>query len=485
MINYILIPIVLIVLGHFMFILKKNQFRLNSSFNWYKNKFFGTVIEKTIKNSNSNNIKNRSSSKFKIKESNKETDLSEILPFNVEDTGNLSDQERELRIKLIEKVKKKPAFFYENGEKKIIVPLESIVFLNNDFNPLVNESGEIIIRIDETSRGDKKEFKIYSEDSGEVYLEQDPGVRKSLEDLGKIVKNSNVSLDEIHSMVAEKIKENDSRDKKVESVNDKVEEEKFEISLPEDLLEDLDMEVEDGVSSKQEIPSIEDIVSDIEVGNEKKDNEKVNEFSVEDIVDEISVESNEIISENKEESIKDFLYNKEWSYVSESKFNWRDIEGSLKNVLTGDNLSKFYANIVKHKLVIMNDNKTAIFIDNIILYNSISHLFGNDHKNIMTKFSKMPPKIFNSYKKTLVEILENDLFDINREKSFGVAIFQEGGRCFKGFGLWIILDRFRIAFDKSEEFDFFRSFPLSSNYKVSDSKTGCVALISSADNIEI
>lgn len=493
MFELIIFAIFLIIFGHFIFIMKKMDFDVLLSLTWYKNKFISEG-KKKMNREGSSKIEDKPNKKSLVKETKKtisNLSLEDRLPFKVTDSADMSVEERKLRERLINKVKKKPAYFYENGEKKIIVPLESLVFLNNDFNPLTSENGDIVIRIDETHVGDKSRYKIYSEDTDEVFLEPDKEQMEAMESLKVIAKEEDISIEEIHELVKKRgiEKAKIEEEKKIkEEKSKKIKNFEPSIELDNDSIKkDADKKVESEVLDFEiEIPA--DMLEDIEI-EEESDNSG-NLFSMEDMLDSIEGSDSE---GNKKEVIKkdfgdknivNFLSTRHWESVEGSRLDFKGLEDSLKNLIS-ENIFKLFSNIVKHKSIVMNDNKTAVFVDNIIMYNSISRLLGNNHKTNMAKFAKIPPRVFNVYKSSMETILEEYLFDIGRDKKFGVAIFSEGDKCFKGFGLWIELDKFKIVFKEDDDFDFFRSYPIASSLKVSEGKNGCMPLIPSPDNIEI
>jgi len=487
LIIFLLFTIFILWIGHFLFILKKVDFNFESALNWYKNKFFNKKNKKVNVNVNENKSNNKPVVNIKTENTiEHKIDLNEfnqIMPFKVETEDTLSEEERKLRAKLIEKVKKKPAYFVENGEKKIIMPLEAIVFLNNDFNPLTNENGEIIIRIKEKN----EQYKIYSEETGDVYLDPEDSNEDSIimKELQNALRENNVSPEDIQNLIKDKKSKKDNlieKDKKNEEDSEKTlnleksseknkkdlksnqeSEEDFEVFIPEDILEDLDIDSkEDKKENTEEIFSMEDMLGSVE--KELKEEEKS--------------------KDNIDISIKELLKNKKWESIEGASLDFKNIEESLSNLLE-NNLNKFLSNIVKHNNLIMNENKTGIFIDNMILYNSLSRLFGNNYKTIISKFGKIPPRIFNSYKKSMEDLLGDLLYDINRDKRFMVSTFSNGDKCFKGFGLWFKVDIFQNAFEKNEDFDFFRSYPIEDKIKVKEGLSGCAPLVSGIDDIEI
>jgi len=496
LIIFTLFSIFILLIGHFLFILKKVDFNFKSTLNWYKNRFFNRQKKKEKFNKNKE--------KIKVTENSKETnniehkinlnEFNQIMPFNVKTEDTLNEEERKLRAKLIEKVKKKPAYFIENGEKKIIMPLEAIVFLNNDFNPLTNENGEIIIRIKE----DNNKYKIYSEETGDVYLDPEDSNEDNIimKELQNVLKENDISPEDIQRLIKdkknriseEKIDPKKSKEKIENKEDQNIETDNENIKKDNEDNENLTLESKKKNKEDFEIFIPEDILEDLDIKSKEDIKEKSEEiFSMEDMLGTVEKELNEENNKNEDidnVSIKELLKNKNWESIEGASLDFKNIDESLPNLLE-NNLNKFFSNIVKHNNLIMNENKTGIFIDNMILYNSLSRLFGNNYKTIISKFGKIPSRIFNSYKKSMEEILSDFLYDINRDKRFVVSTFSNDNKCFKGFGLWFKVDTFQNAFENNEDFDFFRSYPIENKIKVKEGLSSCAPLVSGIDDIEI
>jgi len=496
----ITLSIFMLFLGHIIVVLSKVDWSLKGLILWHKHKIdkfvknnFNEVedIEEIIKPACNikTEIKGIKKENYpikekleKINEETESTDLNSVFPFKVLDNSDMSQAEIELRQRLIKKIKEKPSYFMDNGEKKLVVPLESIVFLNKDLNPLVNEYGEIIIRIKEEKHANLTGYKIVLEDTGEIIFDNDIEVVSALKELDELSKAKNISLKEINEMLKEKIKEREALDNKEEKPkslileeleetpeedkeNEKTEEveEKKELLLTEEDLEDLMEEIEEN-TEKPKLNSLDSLIEEFEEFEEDSENEE----ELED-------------SEDKEESVLELLKSLKWQEKKGIEFTPKDFKSFIENTFeTEEDKIKLFTNILKHKNLVFNDNKTAVYVDNIILFDSISKLFGNDSEIIFNKFAKIKGEIQKSFERNFLATFEEEI-----TKKFSLSFFTDGSNCFKGYGIWFSLDSFKPVFKNDEEFDFFRSYPIT-KYKTTQRNEECKArFISNKDNLYI
>jgi len=499
MIELFILSLIFLFLGHFIIVLSKVNFSFSGAINWHKKKLKKLLSEQKKKRVTS------SKKEMQVKDSIEEKedrygkiipedidnlDLDSVFPFKVLDSKDMSRAEQELRFNLIKKVKERPSYFIENGEKKLIVPLEAIVFLNKDLNPLVNEYGQIVIRIEEKNQANLTKYKIVLEDTGEVLFENNDNVMQALKELDKISKSQNISIEEINELLKEKIEKRNREEKEEElpkylqkeevlsQEENEIEEEESEIKteevlssedLEELMLEELAQEEDTKVTSMESL--VEDF--DTEVAEEE---EKA--LLPEDIEEESPLEEDN--DTEKEESVFELIKNKKWEFIEGLEFTPRDFQFFIENTFSSEeNKRKLFNNIVKHKYIVFNDNKTAVYVDIIILYSAISKLFGNNEDIIFNKFAKIRQNMQKSFEKYFLivfsEELANDRFHLN--------YFTDNVKCFSGYGIWLTIDSFKTVFNTDEEFDFFRSYQLS-NYKVSTKKENCKSrLISNKDNL--
>jgi len=488
----ILLSIFLFIIGHLFYILYKVDWSFSGLIKWHKKRLFlflNEVVEKENKKNNLSPILNEElvKTKDKIKDeldiSNiKNENLSDLFPFKLFNKENVSEKEQELREKLIEKVKKKPSYFVENGVKKLVVPLEAVVFLNNDLNPLVNEYGEIILRIEENKIANLTGYKIVLEDTGEILFENDENIKESLKELDRLTKEQSISIEEINEMIKNKIKNRiEEEEKTIEEENlnnmnktlglsDKKKDEEEEISSnissdeiisEDDLLDLVGDDFEDEIEEVKDVISIDSLMETI------------------DSEDDLFETEDEDINKKESESVIELIRKKEWQEIEGIQFTPKDWDAFFKNNFsTNENKIKFFTNIIKHKNNVFNDNKTNLYIDIMIIYSSISKLFGNDADIIMKKFAKMPNNIRKSFESNFIHYFNDDL-----NGTFSKKYIKEDSNCFYSYGILIILESIKEVFKDDEEFDFFRSYK-TNNYKLISKSDNCnTKFISSIDNL--
>ena len=463
MLEIIMISMFLLIIGHILFVLKRVDYSFTGVLRWYLNllKRNKEVLNKKDKNKNLNKG-------IKTKEHiipDNDTNLNNIFPFKIFEPHEMTKSERELRGKLIEKVKQKPSYFMENGKKKLIVPLEAIVFLNNDLNPLVNEYGEIIISIKEEKHAKLTGYKIVLEDTGEVLFENNSEIISALKDLDTLTKENELSIEDINEMLKEKIRKRNESELE-EGIPDYLKQKELKVPEKEEFEEEFEEELPENILTEDELNDL--LEEEIEESLVKKDNLK----TLEDLI-----ESEE--SEESEESVLEMLRNLKWQEIEGITFTPRDFNSFFNtNFASNENKNKLLINILKHKYLVFNDNKTAVYVDNIVLYDSISRLFGNDNDIILNKFAKMKGNIQKSFEQSFKSVFEEDI-----SKRFSLNTFKNDNNCFVGYGVWFKLDSFKSVFKTEEEFDFFRSYRTNKYFVIGKSENCKSKLIPNKDNL--
>jgi len=531
----ILFTLTIILTFHFIYILYKNDLSIKNTIFFYKNLFIKKEKEKekevlltqeNIEESENNII--QTPEQEEIENGNKE-----VLPIDLTLSKDLSEEEIKIRKKVLEKIKHEPAFYKEGGRKKMIVPLESIIFLNKGLNPLVNENGEIIISIKENKILEElKEYIITLQNSGEILYQSDEEIIDSLKSLIQISKQSNIPLNEMAEIFRDKL------DKKTKIKNE-IREEKNEIKLeepelspeeieamkpkkkeikleepelsPEEIeamkpkkkeikLEEPELspeEIEAMKPKKKEIKLEEPELSpeEIEAMKPKKKEIKLEEpelspeeieamkpkkkeDSIKEKVNKLKDSNNKEIVIKKEKTIKEFLQNKKWQHGENMSIDFKNLKRSLTTAFSNDfNLQSFALNIAKQQPIIFNKSKTVAFIDIKIIYVAYARLFGIDYDTYINKFQKLTPKMFNDFKEGIIESLDKYISDlITGNKKFATSYFDESGISFRGNGIWLELDFFKLCFN-DEEFDFFKSFPYNDKIHLSEKKPNSTPLI--------
>lgn len=194
---------------------------------------------------------------------------------------NKNDQSSNVSTDIIKKMQSNDRFFNESGKKKLIVPLEALVFLTKDLNPLVDNNGEIIINIkeeeDEEIRN-LKEILITIRDSDEIIYKTDEEIISSIRALFVLMKKENLTLDKIKENIVGKIKS---------QANELKEEAESKI-----IKESEDIIISSPVANKKEIKTVDPIKPKIEIPAEPKVKEPT--IVKEDIETEIKESANPI-----------------------------------------------------------------------------------------------------------------------------------------------------------------------------------------------
>lgn len=548
---YLLFISWLIFITHFLFMFFKSDMDFNITIENYK-ELKNKIVNKNVltkKNEISENIveitkediENNLKELEKI-ELNKSKDLDinleknlvnpEGFPIDLSLTKDLSEEEKLVRDRVLKKIKTEPSFFYEGGRKKMVLPLEAILFLNRGYNPLVNENGEIIISIKEHKIMEElKEIIMSLKSNGEVIYKSDEEIissmkvlidlsrqfEKPIEEIGKMflnklnekIVNENNAIDtitenknkEINIAIEVDNKQNDNIE--VKNIDQKIILEEPEISEEELLSLTVNKKV-----IKTELKDNNEQINKKEVLNEtglteeelnemlnpvkNNSNENISLMSTEDLLLaemsslKIETKTENITIDSNDKNIKSFLQNIKWSSGNNISMDWKNIESSILNILENtDNYSSFLRNIIKQQPLVFNDSKTVVFVEIHIIYVAFAKLFGVDYDTIISKLKKMPARIFNEYKEGMAKAFGDHVSDlITGEKNMSVNYFYEGNTFYRGTGIWLTLDIFKICL-KDEEFDFFRSYPYNDKIKLGTKNNNSIPLINDIESTEI
>jgi len=457
---------------------------------------------------------------------------------------DLNDSDRKIRENVMKKIRTEPVYFEEMNRdgsisKKLVAPLEILMFLNKELNPLVNEHGEILLSAkEEKVVGDIKAIIMELKSTKEIIYESDEEIVSAIIGLLEISRKHGVSFEEIGKAFTDKLSDSPSNKKVEEKPEEPKPEKKPEEPKPEKKPEEPKPEKkpeEPKPEKKPEEPKPEKKPEDPkpekkleepkpekkpeEPKPEKKPEEpkpkqkrpqprarkemdsleedlddllEGEELSDEDIdVDGLSLPIMDIEipsdkgAEDDSENIKTFLSAKHWQNVESASINWRDMNETLKNIFEGAGMSALANNISKQTPLVFNDNKVAVFIDIQIIYVAFARLFGVDYQTVISKLRKMPKAIQNKFNSGLEHALEQYLTDIvSGRKGVTHEYFTEGTDSFKGIGVWVTFDFFRECF-KDEDLDFFRSYPYNPEISLGQNKQNCSPLVQDIGSTEI
>lgn len=567
---YVFMFIWFLFVSHFMYIFYKKEFDIPDTLNWYKDLYqllnknknlLKNKVSEDLK-SNFNEIKEivkedliKNKQELKEKEELKKNDLTKLdttnckqpegFPINLCLSGALNKEEVMVREKIFKKIKTEPAFYHEGGQKKMILPLEALIFLNKGLNPLVNEQGEIILSIKEDQfLEDLKKIIMYLKAAdNEVLYQSDEEVLDAIKVLAMLASENNLTLQQLAEITKNKLvlkAEEQGLDIKIESTDTEIiiskkntEIETLEIiDNPSNLKEDKEATsikeslnktiMEDTVDykkfdKKENFKDTQENIKEEFMGNLKTINQEskveilptkdkeglLNNEAVSEVISvtdlgfpDISMEElmeqelkgliNEQTEEKKDNNITEFLHNLPWKEGSGLEKS-QEKEGFEKNITS--NISEFIQNIAKQKVLVFNDNKTNVFIDRKILIIAYSKLFGINYQSTLSFIERMlkaRPEAFNqNFNQAIIDSLEEYVSDlIFGKKIFGVSYFVENNESYQGYGIWVNIEMFRKCLI-DEEYDFFRSFPYNSNIKVGSSSKKQAELIKDYSNTEI
>jgi len=398
------------------------------------------------------------------------------LILNICDNNDYTEEEKILRAKILDKLKKNPTYFQEDGINKLIVPLEIMVFLNNDLNPLVSENGEIILSIEQTQN---KSYIIKDKETNKEIFKSEEEQAEAIKELQSLAKEHGVPLSELKDTIKEKLNEKTEENKKsVESQNEKTIKEESEKTKREEEKKEITKQ-----KNEETEKIIEDIGDDL-IDEDLSDIEPT--IKIEDIEETLGDELSELIEKeekteetiDKEQTIKDFLQKRKWQEGENMIVNWKEIKDVVINTFQNEvNLHAFLSNIIKQKPLITNDNKTAVFIDIKIINKAFAELYGADSEVLLKKLSRMPNKLSEMYQVGIELALSDYISDlITENKRMSTSYFTDGSKNFKGYGLWLKTDTFSLILNQ-EDFDFFRRYIYNDGLKMSVQSSNSIPLI--------
>lgn len=122
------------------------------------------------------------------------------IPLNICLNEDMTKEELFIKQKVIKIVSKKNQKIVDGGKEKLVIPMESILFLTKNMNPLVSESGEINIKVsdidDINNRAEDKAMKrikqmvIEYKDGGEISTEDNELIEAINELIDKKINNN-------------------------------------------------------------------------------------------------------------------------------------------------------------------------------------------------------------------------------------------------------------------------------------------------------
>lgn len=390
-----------------------------------------------------------------------------------------------LRKEIIKKLANLPEYVEkDDGSKVMVVPLEALGFLNRYLNPLVNEQGEIVVKMKEDPIiEDIKRIIISLKNDDEIIYKSDEELLQAVKEVILIAKKMKLPVSE----AVKKFKEGgknvedghlaDKNEKKSERENGKSGSEKDSFKQKSkkesiDKKEAIDSkenaDKKEVIESSQEKKSTEefdmddigdDILPSMEDLADIKMPEEFEEISLQDaIAKNVKNDKKDEEGEGKKsaDSVYEMLASKKWKEgknLPAFSVNRMEIAKTVEQAIT-NNMREFVSNIVKQAPIVFNDSKTEAFVDQKIIIVALAKLYGPDAAGILAKLKKLPVSVSGEMKKGFAAALKPYM---TKEK-MQYWTFKKDGFCVKGFGAWLDKDFFKIGFDEDGEFDFYRSF---------------------------
>jgi len=218
MIEYLMFGVIIWIVGlsHFFFVFFKNESDFDRTISFYKNIFkkgdktevqdivaTNNEEEKNIdkKNDNKNVVDNE------VEEITKKRDPYGF-PIDLSLSNDLYTNEAILKQKILKERFSKGRIYSENGETKLIVPMEALLFLNKGYNPLVNEEGEILISYEENETVvEIKEIIESLRDSSDSFGFSNEDIVNSLRSLVLLSRDLNLPIKDIAEKFKDKLNE--------------------------------------------------------------------------------------------------------------------------------------------------------------------------------------------------------------------------------------------------------------------------------------
>lgn len=404
-------------------------------------------------------------------------------------SDSLSKEEIIIREKVLKILKQKKQTLFDGGKEKLIIPMESILFLTKKYNPLVSEEGDIVITIKKDNSAPDElinELAIKLE-NGETLYEDDKNLMNSIVKLHNTYVNKKEDNElELKEMIndnsgLEDISKPNEKPKTPEKLKEFIQEE--ELKQKNEPLKERESEESNLIKDNSQIEEYSYEINETPYDpsgpyDDEDDNEMNNEFEdefeedytiggVSNLFDGAIQQINEL-NELNDENERDFYQNLEYKSFKGSLIDMADIENSIdvffKNT---EAFHCFFNNLAKTTPLVFNANKSAIFIDvNNVLF-ALAKCTGINFVNTIDDFVKLG-KDRMKFLKAVEKNLEPYLSDImNSRKSLAYYYVkdkaEEQGFILNGFSLKT--DSFLNAFE-NDDYDYFRSSPHNGNYVV-------------------
>lgn len=394
----------------------------------------------------------------------------------------LNKEEIIIREKVLKILQKNEHTIFDGGKEKLVIPMESILFLTKRYNPLVSEDGDIIINVkrDKSSADDRINDLVIKLENGEILYEDDKTLMESiLKFHDTVMLRENIKEKEVSNPVV--LKEDISAIEEIKENEPKKAEMPIKAEMPKPKIENAEkpkslninkapvMETFDGPDLPIHAPSVSPY-DDIE--DEEKDSFDDEELDLDTglddfldsalaEIDEMELEENEI-----EESQKDFYQKLQYKSHKGSVLDFENITSSLEALFSKDEVHTcFFNNLAKTTPLALNANKTAIVADINNVFFAISKICGMESQNYIESFKNLKKEKFAVMKvlEKIFEIYLSDIVSNEKRATFYLVKEKRSENTFIANGFVFKVDSFLGGLSESE-LDHFRSSPYEEKY---------------------
>lgn len=418
------------------------------------------------------------------------------LPLDVCMDGELTKEELLVKEKVLNILNQKNLVVKDGGKDKKVVPMESLIFLTKNMNPLVTEDGDITIKINRVNAGipieteELKKMIIALKDSDSVLYQDDEELLNSMKSILKNKYNSDF------------IQEKTEKYEQKEFYQENPIEENIEINEELPVIEKESAPIQEKHKSTENIKleaTIDDVYVPTEDIDELSDDDLNNNidtgFTLDDAFQDAFSQMDDIpdfeepLDEQRDRN--QFYKNIKFKSVENISLDFNDLKGSLGQILgREDVISAIIKNLSKTQPLVYNSSKTVVYIDQNNFMYAISQLFGMNKKEYLNNFKKINFEQLKDFHTQIENYFDIFLSDISGTKKCSYYLVEdENHQKFYIQGFVMPLDNFKKCFNR-DDLDFFRSFPYNPNYKFikmasSEEISGAARLITDIADVEI
>lgn len=431
------------------------------------------------------------------------------LPLDICMDGDFTKEELLIKEKILNILNQKNLVVKDGGKNKKVVPMECLVFLTKNMNPLVTEDGDITVKInrvqdDSVPTEDLRKLVIALKDNDSILYQDDEEILNSMK---RIIKGKEISIPSSEftkeKTVVYEQKEVYKDENLIEVKETTLPKEEFlpkEESIPYKEVIEVKPPVYEKFEEniKQEI-SMDDVYVPIDDNDELSDddlNDSLDStFNINDALEDALNQMDDIpdfeepIREerDREQFYKDIKYKS----IENIFLNFDELKGSLGQILGKEEvINAIIKNLSKTQPLIYNSSKTVVYIDKNNFMFAIAQLFGMNKKEYINNFKKLSSEQLTEFLIQIENYFDLLLSDISGTKKCSYYLVEdENYQKFYIQGFVMPLDNFKKCFNR-DDLDFFRSFPYNPNYKFikmasSEEITGTARLIADITDVEI